>query len=105
MTGVLNFFVHDSVNATSFSGPSSMKGGAPVNMIMSTPCSASSMAKRSLLGDRIEEFGVAAGLEVQQQRHDADAFWQDPDQLFERARASSRPDHSDDAAPQRKAHG
>src|SRR5262245_39558951 len=57
-----------------------------------------------ILGDRIEEFGVAAGLKVQQQRHDAYAFWQDADQLFERARASGRPDHSDDTAPQRKAH-
>jgi hypothetical protein len=57
------------------------------------------------LRDRSEEFGVAAGLEVEQQRHNADAFRQDADQLFERAGAAGRPDHSNNTAPQCEAHG
>ena len=36
--------------------------------------------------NRIEELVLAAGLEVQHQRHNADAFRQDADQLFEPAR-------------------
>jgi hypothetical protein len=61
-TGVLNFFVQALVNEASLSRPSSMNGGAPLSMIISTPCSASSEAKRSYSGIELRNSSLLPAL-------------------------------------------